>query len=179
MNRIINTFTSLLLVFAMICTVLLPVSAARPGTEFLSELQMAQASTADEAKKMLTDAGYKVIDKNFNNGGGDAVYIGYKTSTNVEDAITDISVMNMYGGYSITDYDVILQDSLSEYKEMIKFFRTAANEFAENYKAGTKEAKLAYRQLNYYYAEENKQKIFMGDYMLNFPENDGQWAWCL
>ena len=176
MNRIINTFTSLLLVFAMMCTVILPVSAARPTAEFLSELHMAQASTADEAKRMLTEAGYKVIDKNLNPNGGDAVYLGYKTSTNVEDAITDISVMNMNGGYSITDYDVILEESLREYKDMIQYFRTAANEFAENYKAGTKEAKLAYRQLNYYYVEQNKEKVYMGDYMLNFPSTDDEFA---
>ena len=176
MKGIIKVLISLVLAASIFLTVL-PVSAARPGaTEFLSELHMAQASTADEAKKMLTDAGYKVIDKNLNPNGGDAVYLGYKTSTNVEDAITDISIMNMYGGYSITDYDVILEESLREYKDMIQYFRTAANEFAENYKAGTKEAKLAYRQLNYYYVEQNKEKVYMGDYMLNFPSTDDEFA---
>jgi hypothetical protein len=51
-------------------------------------------------------------------------------------------------------------------------YRIAANEFAANYRAGTKEAKLAYRQLNYYYFEKGKEKIYMGDFMLNFPETD-------
>ena len=175
MKNIIRVIISLILAISLTLTVL-PVSAARPTTQFLSELQMAQASTADEAKKMLTDAGYKVIDKNLNPNGGDVVYVGYKTSSNVEDAITDISVMNMNGGFSITSYDLILAESLQEYKDMIKYFRTAANEFAENYKAGTKEAKLAYRQLNYYYVEENSKKTFMGDYMLNFPETDEEFA---
>ena len=176
MRKLIRVLISCILAISMMLTVVIPASAARPVVQFLSELHMAQASTADEAKKMLTDAGYKVIDKNLNPNGGDAVYLGYKTSTNVEDAITDISVMNMYGGFSMTDYDTILEESLNEYRNMITHFRTAANEFAENYKAGTKEAKLAYRQLNYYYVESNGNKIYMGDYMLNFPEDDNAFA---
>ena len=176
MKRAIKKIISVILAVVMLMAFAVNTSAARPTAEFLSELHMAQASNADEAKKMLTDAGYKVIDKNLNPGGGDVVYLGYKTSKNVEDAITDISVMNMYGGFSMTSYDTILEESLNEYKDMIKYFRTAANEFAENYKAGTKEAKLAYRQLNYYYVETKTQKTYMGDYMLNFPEKDDDFA---
>ena len=176
MKKFIRMLISIVLVVSMSLTLIIPVNAARPGVEFLSELHMAQAPTADEAKMMLITTGYKVIDKNLNPNGGDAVYIGYKTSTNVEDAITDISIMNMYGGFSMTDYDTILADSLAEYKDVIQYFRTAANEFAENYKAGTKEAKLAYRQLNYYYVEENSKKTYMGDYMLNFPSTDDEFA---
>ena len=60
MKKTIRIFVSFILAMSIMLTVL-PVSAARPTAEFLSELKMAQASTADEAKKMLTDAGYKVI----------------------------------------------------------------------------------------------------------------------
>ena len=54
MKNIIRIFVSFILAISIMLTVL-PVSAARPTTQFLSELKMAQASTADEAKKMLTD----------------------------------------------------------------------------------------------------------------------------
>ena len=178
MKGFMKKIISIVLVLATVCSMIIPANAARPGTttQFLSELQMAQASTPEAAKKMLTDAGYKVIDKNLNPDGKQAVYLGYKTSTNVEDAITDISVMNMNGGYSITDYNKILEESKAEYKAMTAKYRIAASEFAENYKAGDKDAKLAYRQLNYYYIEKDGQKTYMGDYMLNFPATDDEFV---
>ena len=111
MKGIMKKIISIVLVLATLLSMVIPVSAARPGaTQFLSELQMAQASTADEAKMMLISAGYKVIDKDLNPDSQVSVYLGYKTSTNVEDAITDIAVMNMNGGYGITQYDKILAD---------------------------------------------------------------------
>lgn len=176
MKKYIQQLLSVTLVFALLITIIVPAGAARPGTKFLSELHMAEAKDEETAKKLLTDNGYIVYEKNLNPGGDKAVYLGYKTSSDVEDAITDISVMNMNGGFNITDYETIIQESLDEYIEMIVDFRTAANEFAENYKAGVKEAKLAYRQLNYYYVEADGVKTKMGDYMLNFPEKDESFA---
>ena len=177
MKGIMKKIISIVLVLATLLSMVIPVSAARPGaTQFLSELQMAQASTADEAKMMLISAGYKVIDKDLNPDSQVSVYLGYKTSTNVEDAITDIAVMNMNGGYGITQYDKILADTKNEYKAMIASYRVAANEFAENYKAGDKDAMLAYRQLNYYYIEKDGKKTYMGDYMLNFPTTDDEFV---
>ena len=83
--------------------------------------------------------------------------------------------MNMKGGFNISDYDSIIEEALQTYKKDVDNLRIAANEFAENYKAGKREAQIAYRQLNYYYVESKEGvKTYMGDYMLNFPEkNEG------
>ena len=151
-------------------------NAASAGriTYYLSDLKMAESSTADEAKKLLTDEGFTVLDKNLNPGGSKAVYLGYKKSTNVDDAITDVRVMNMNGGFNVSDYESIVEEALQTYKKEVDNIRIAAKEFAENYKAGKREAQLAYRQLNYYYVEIDKKQVKMGDYMLNFPEkNEG------
>ena len=165
---------SMLLVVTMCITMVMPASAGRV-TYYLSDLKMAEANTADEAKKLLTDKGFTVLDKNLNPGGGKVVYLGYKKSKNVDDAITDVRVMNMNGGFNISDYETIFQEALDQYSSEVNNIRVAANEFAENYKAGKKEALNAYRQLNYYYVEDNKGvKTNMGDYMLNFPKtNEG------
>ena len=165
---------SMLLVVTMCITMVMPANAGRV-TYYLSDLKMAEAKTADEAKNLLTDEGYTVLDKNLNPGGDKAVYLGYKKSKNVEDAITDVRVMNMNGGFNISDYDSIVEEALQEYKKDVDNIRIAAKEFAENYKAGKKEAQLAYRQLNYYYVEDDKGvKTYMGDYMLDFPAtNEG------
>ena len=171
--KFLKVLISMLLVVTMCMTMMMPASAGRV-TYYLSDLKMAEANTADEAKKLLTDAGFTVLDKNLNPGGDKVVYLGYKKSTNIDDAITDIRVMNMNGGFNISDYDSIVEDALQEYKKEVDYLRIAANEFAENYKAGKREAQLAYRQLNYYYVEVNKKQVKMGDYMLDFPAtNEG------
>ena len=165
---------SMLLVVTLCMTMVMPASAGRI-TYYLSDLKMAEASTADEAKKLLTDEGFTVLDKNLNPGGDKAVYLGYMKSKNVDDAITDVKVMNMNGGFNISDYETIFEEAMNTYSSQVNNIRIAAKEFAENYKAGKKEALNAYRQLNYYYVEDDKGvKTNMGDYMLNFPEkNEG------
>lgn len=193
MKKTIKIILSLILIFTLVFTSAGAAFASGRIVNYLSDLHMSQAKTAEEAKKLLTDNGYTVIDKNLNPDGESCVYLGYKTSGDVEDAITDISVMNMKGGYNISDYEHILKTAFDEYKASVVLFRTAAEEFAENYKAGKAEALLAYRQLNYYYDEtpvldekgeavldeEGNAKITttkMGDYMLSFPEKDEDFA---
>ena len=171
--KFLKVLISMILVATMCVTMMMPASAGR-ATYYLSDLKMAEAKTADEAKKLLTDAGFTVLDKNLNPDGDKAVYLGYKKSTNVDDAITDVKVMNMKGGFNISDYDSIIEDALQTYGKDVDNLRIAAKEFAENYKAGKREALLAYRQLNYYYVEIDKKQVKMGDYMLNFPAtNEG------
>ena len=167
---------SMLLVVTMCITMVMPASAGRV-TYYLSDLKMAEANTADEAKKLLTDKGFTVLDKNLNPGGGKVVYLGYKKSKNVDDAITDVRVMNMNGGFNISDYETIFEEAMDTYSSEVNNIRIAAKEFAENYKAGKKEALNAYRQLNYYYVEDDKGvKTNMGDYMLNFPTDNKDFA---
>ena len=172
--KFFKVLISMVLVVTLCITMVMPASAARV-TYYLSDLKMAEASTSDEAKKLLTDEGFTILDKNLNPGGGKVVYLGYKKSTNVEDAITDVRVMNMKGGFNISDYESIFEEALDTYSGEVNSLRIAAKEFAENYKAGKKEALNAYRQLNYYYVEsKDGVKTNMGDYMLNFPEkNEG------
>ena len=161
--KLLKVLISMILVVTMCMTMMMPASAGRV-TYYLSDLKMAEAATEDEAKKMLTDAGFTVLDKNLNPGGDKAVYLGYKKSTNVDDAITDVKVMNMNGGFNISDYETIFEEAMDTYSSEINKLRIAANEFAANYKAGKKEAQLAYRQLNYYYVENYKGvKTNMGD----------------
>ena len=173
--KLLKVLISMLLVVTLCMTMVMPASAGRV-TYYLSDLKMAEASTADEAKKLLTDEGFTILDKNLNPGGGKVVYLGYKKSTNVDDAITDVRVMNMKGGFNISDYESIIEDALDEYGTEVNRLRIAANEFAANYKAGKREAQLAYRQLNYYYVEIDKKQVKMGDYMLNFPKDNKDFA---
>ena len=174
--KFLKVLISMLLVVTMCLTMMMPASAGRV-TYYLSDLKMAEAATEDEAKNLLTNAEYEILDKNLNPGGDKAVYLGYKKSTNVDDAITDVRVMNMNGGFNVSDYETIFEEAMDTYSSEVNNLRIAAKEFAENYKAGKKEAQLAYRQLNYYYVENDKGvKTNMGDYMLNFPADNKDFA---
>ena len=173
--KIWKIITCFVLIASMLATSMVPISAAR-ATYYLSDLKLAEADTEEGAKKLLTDAGYTILDKNLNPDGDKAVYLGYKKSTNVDDAITDIRVMNMNGGFEVSDYETLKKDAIQDYKKTIDNYRIAATEFAENYKNETREALYAYRQLNYYYIEKDGVKTGMGDYMLNFPEKNDDFA---
>ena len=146
--KIWKIITCFVLIASMLATSMVPISAAR-ATYYLSDLKLAEADTEEGAKKLLTDAGYTILDKNLNPDGDKAVYLGYKKSTNVDDAITDIRVMNMNGGFEVSDYETLKKDAIQDYKKTIDNYRIAATEFAENYKNETREALYAYRQLNY------------------------------
>ena len=109
--KLLKVLISMILVVTMCMTMMMPASAGRV-TYYLSDLKMAEAATEDEAKKMLTDAGFTVLDKNLNPGADKAVYLGYKKSKNVDDAITDVKVMNMNGGFNISDYETIFEEAM-------------------------------------------------------------------
>ena len=116
------------------------------------------------------------IGLDLNKGGQRKIYLAYKTSTNVDDAITDLAVMNMEGNFSMGNYEHILSENIENFAEVAKDYRVMAAEFAANYAAGNINAQTAYRQMNLYYNEENGVKTYMGDYMLNFPATDEGFA---
>lgn len=80
-----------------ICTLMsvfvlsVPVAYAQESsneTSYVSELKAVNAETVSYAKELLD--GYTIIDHNFDVSGKRGVFIGYKTTTNVEQAITGI-----------------------------------------------------------------------------------------
>ena len=150
-------------------------TASAAEEEFISEVALIYEDSVDAALNKIEGTGWKLFAQNLNAGAdywfNDGVYLIYKTSTNVEDAITDLRVMDMYGGFSLSNYERELEKSRQEYLDMCWDIRTAATEFKALYEAGDRMAALAYRQMNYYkdLGETNK---LMGDFMLNIPSDD-------
>lgn len=61
--------------------------------QYISEIMTAAASKEADAKKKLTNKGFTVIDQDTNkSGGGDYVYVGYKTTTDPTKAITGLYI---------------------------------------------------------------------------------------
>jgi len=171
MKKIISMLLIITTLFAL-CTI--NVSAAREE-EFLSEVALVYEDSVEDAKKAIAGTDWKLWEQDLNPNADyiidDGVYLIYKTSTNVEDAITDLRVMDMYGGYSTSNYEKQLEASREVYMKMIKYIRIVAAEFKALYEAGDEMAKLAYRQMNYY-KDIGETNMLMGDFLLNIPSDE-------
>ena len=166
------------LTLAIILAFIAPAKAfadAKPKT-YISDVMVGMGETADEAKKALTSAGYTVLNNNLNEGGGSSmktekfVYLGYKTTADASEAITDLAVMNMNGGYSFSDYQVLMDKYRdSQIKPFVDGFMTTINEFRENYRSeneGNKaKADYAYSILTHIIEDDADNN--MGDLLLN------------
>ena len=171
MKRII----SFLLVVTMLFTTCAITVSAAGKEEFISEVALVYEDSVEDAKKAIEGTDWKLFEQDLNANADymidDGVYLIYKTSTNVEDAITDLRIMDMYGGYSASNYDKQLEASRDAYKQMVDYLRIAMYEFKELYKADDEMAKLAYRQMNYY-KDIGETDMFMGDFMLSSPSDE-------
>ena len=171
MKRII---AMLLIVTTLFTTFAINASAAT-AEEFISEVALVYEDSVEAAKKAIEGTDWKLYEQDLNPNADymidDGVYLIYKTSTNVEDAITDLRVMDMYGGYSTSNYERQLEASRKAYLSAVSYIRTAAAEFKSLYDAGDDMAKLAYRQMNYY-KDISESEMLMGDFMLNIPSDD-------
>ena len=176
MKRIISL---LLIVTTLFTTFAINVSAAK-SEEFVSEVALIYEDSVEDAKDAIAGTDWKLWEQDLNANADymfdDGVYLIYKTSTNVEDAITDLRVMDMYGGFSVSNYEKQLEESRTQYLAMIKELRKATAEFQTLYAAGDAMAKLAYRQMNYYKdvktTNGTETDMLMGDFFLNMPSDD-------
>ncbi len=188
----LKIFLSLFLTITILCQ---STVSGLAETSTLNSLQTLYISdVAIGTKSELVAAGYQVDDSSFTgrymkkgetfkNGSNSNVYgngvcIGYKTTHNPKEAITDISVMDMYGGYNQLSYMDLLKEQKKDMVSYAKNIQTVANEFKENYHAGNQYAKLAYTMLNYLMvpAEDGREDMLMGDYLtstdLDLSEDD-------
>ena len=147
------------------------VLAASSKKTYIKDVVISYGKTADEAKAWLTDNGYEVLDYDLNEGADDtfstarAVYLGYTTTDDADEAITDMRLMNMKGGYSVQDYQILLEEQKSNIKAFMDNFIVAINEYRDNYNKGQGRAVSAHDLLNLLYDDDTEQ--YMGDLLLN------------
>ena len=171
-KKLYRTLISLILVFT-ICFGTCTNGFAATGSKgkYIKEVVISYGNTADEAKQWLTDNGYEVLDYNLNEGADDtfsterAVYLGYTTTNDADEAITDMKLMNMKGGYSVQDYQMLLSEQKDNIKEFFSNFKVAIKEYRANYSAGQERAIVAHDMLNMLYDDDTQQN--MGDLLLN------------
>ena len=176
MKRIVAMVLTVAMLFA---TLSITVNAAKTE-EFISEVALVYEDSVEDAKKAIEGTGWQLFEQDLNANADDVfdngVYLIYKTTTNVEEAITDLRVMDMYGGYSVSNYEKKLEESRAQYLAMIKELRKATADFQTLYAAGDAMALLAYRQMNYYKDVKTEggteTDMLMGDFFLNMPADE-------
>lgn len=141
------------------------------GQKYISEVVTSTAGSEEEAKKWLTDNKYTVVDHDLNKGTKeDFVYMGYKTTTNPKDAVTDIAVMDMKGGYSFTDYETMLENQKKDIQELVQSLKIILVEYKKNYDEGSPLAIASHDNMNRFIEDDSNMK--MGDYLLQDSLSD-------
>ena len=138
-----------------------------PGTgKYVKDVFIAYGRDEDEARAWLQGKGWEPVDGDFNAGKLSywdenetetvAAVMGIKRTDDKKDAVRDMAVMNMLGGYSVPQYNELLNQKKTEINEFINTFRVVLEEYRTNYAGGGSEfgatrAKLAYDLLNTFY----------------------------
>ena len=141
----------------MISTLVLNIFAAdkESQTLYIKDVKLIYAESLSKAKENVPK-GYILLEQNLNEGtdSDNKVYFAYSTTTNPDEAITDIKMMNMKGGYVLSDYEEQLRDVKENVKNLANDVKIAAELFAVNYVKGTYGAKAAYRALSAFTVDE-------------------------
>ena len=175
MKHLSRALTAVIL--AVLMATLLPAQVFADTPDYISEVKIGIGKTADEAKASLE--GYTILDCNLNenagasgvgSNGNRAVYLGYKTTTERKDAITDLALMNMKGGYDVNEYDILMEKQLkSQIIPFVENYISAIDEYRANYKSkkekNYKRAKFTHDMLNYYIDDDTGKRL--GDLLLN------------
>ena len=145
-------------------------ASTRPNT-YVEDIKLYVTDSGDDAannaKSWFEKQGYQFSGIELNQGTKTSkdVYLGYKTTTNRDMAITDIRMLGMDTGYQLYDYKGISDYFASLNKGTAQTMYASANKFTDNYKAGSPKAQDAYKGLNLFYVGTKSTKL--GDYILN------------
>ena len=172
MKKLFKSIIATILVVSMLlATSVVAFAASSIQEEYVSDLRLIYADTYEEAKLVLTDSkleGYKILNNNLNaNSGKQGVWLAYKITTDVNEAITDVAVIQMGGGYNAANYQAMIEQSRGEYEAMGEIYLDAIDYFAEAYDAGNFLAGAAYRQLNFYAGLDKYKTSRLGDLFLD------------
>ena len=169
MKKITTVITSVILCVTML--ILGPAQVAASAAEsakktYISEVKVGMGVKSEEAAKELLAEGFTILtddsgqyaDLNKDAGSKSIlkkgpnqkiVYLGYKTTEDADDAITDLAVMNMDGGYSFQDYEKLMDTHMdTQIKPFVDRFIATLTEYRENLKKP--KDSINYKRANYY-----------------------------
>ena len=171
-NRRYYSIISMILTVCILLNAVYPmITNALEKKIYVEDIKIYECEDEDgsdqEAKKWFEERGYVFtgIDLNQGTGTDECAYLGYKETTNPDMAITDIRLMAMDTGYTIYNYEDMMNYLASQKAGTAQTLQNAATLFAQYYKAGSPKALDAYEGLNLFHVGD-KNKTKLGDYIL-------------
>lgn len=185
MNTILAVFTAFIMLFNTIgAHVYADSDDEDEGVgkgKYVSDLYIAYGKTENDAKKWLVDNGWEPVNGNSDFNAGKASFfddnivqdqnvaavMGIRRTDDDKDAVTDLAVMNMKGGYSIPDYKALIKSKKADITELVNKYIPVIQEYRDNYEgkgsaAGQERAKLVCDILNRFY-DGDEQDYQPGD----------------
>ena len=168
LRKIFTSLISTLLAIVMVATGTLNVLAVSETSEklYLKDVKLIYAESLSEARRAVPE-GYKLLEDDLNKGtdSDNKVYFVYSTTANPDEAITDIKMMNMKGGFVLSDYEEQIKNVNEKVKKLANNVKISAEKFADNYVKGTYGAKAAYHSLSAFTVDE-ADGMTLADYII-------------
>ena len=129
-KKTLKCIISIVMVLSIMLSAVTAIFAASEiEEEYLSDMRLVYADSYNEAKLIVSESkleGYEVLDHNLNSNSGEVgVWLVYKTTTDINDAITDVAIMQMGGGYKAGNYQQMIDASRDEYIELGEIYSEA------------------------------------------------------
>ncbi|MEE3468275.1 MAG: hypothetical protein VZQ83_07530 [Eubacterium sp.] len=137
------------------------------GTKFVKQVRLIRGFK-DVWDAKMNYPGWQVLEQDLNEGTkGGAVWLAYSTTTNPDEAVRDLKIMPMNGGYKKINYTTLVEQSMFDLSEHVDEIMVAAAEASENEADGMKGARYAKDFLNLFTMNyDGSSGDNFGDYLL-------------
>ena len=156
--------------------------------QYLAEIKMFYGRDEKTARASCESEGYIFCPTDLNEGGSKiilkdefqtpeegkpiAMYMGYKTTEDPDEAITDITLLDMkYTHFEQLDYEKFLNDHVGDFRNEAAQIMVLAGELEEKLAAGSPNAQMTLDSLNMFYVDESKSHTaednLFGNYLLH------------
>ena len=153
-------------------------AAEKQGVTYIKEFRLYIDENSQDPAKIkdwFEKNGYKMIEGNLNADASGAlkkevgVYLGYSTTTDPKEAVTDLAVMNERGNYSEGEYKRILEEQKKMYTDMVTDLKTMLEEYRKNVNNGVPTAIQSRDFMNGYIDPDTNEKL--GDLLMTISDD--------
>ena len=152
-------------------------AAEKKGVTYIKDFKLYIDKDKDPnaAKDWFEKNDYTMIEGNLNEDASGAlksevgVYLGYSTTTEREEAVTDLAVMNERGNYSVAEYKRMLEEQKKVYADMVSDMKTMLEEYRINVDNNVPTAVRAKRFMNNYKEDDSGQRL--GDLLMTISDD--------